>query len=201
MRPTWAADRSDDGLTLIDVLLGTVLSAVLIAALVGGLITYMRGATNTANALAESPQLQLAATVFAGDIQSSTSVDTALTAATCGTGISTAIANVAWIDPGPQPALTDDLVVNVTYYTSTASGTGQITLLRNYCKGTAAVVTRKIVSTIKPTMAPVVSCVGGSCASPAKYQLPLQVCTVDSLTNTCRGDVLSTTLVAERRVP
>src|SRR5688500_4295475 len=97
---TDGTQESEAGMTLIEILMGVVLSGIMIAALVGGIMAYMRGAAATTYLLKETPELQLVATTFGTDVQSAETVTKPATGATpaCGTAGDTTIVDFRWND-------------------------------------------------------------------------------------------------------
>ncbi|MEY2566189.1 MAG: hypothetical protein QOE35_718 [Actinomycetota bacterium] len=92
--------KSDAGFTLIEVLLATVILAVIFGAITEAMVMGLRTSDSTDRRLRESIDAQVLATVFGRDVQSAQTVSTTVDPAPaeqCGTG--TLAVSLRWTDP------------------------------------------------------------------------------------------------------
>lgn len=196
-----AAPDGETGATLIELLIGVVLTGIILIGVTAGAMTYLLAGNTTRYLLSETPELQLASTRFASDVQSSaTVVKPALgTAPSCGTlpagAGSTTLVDFTWTDPRATPATTDDLGVTRVSYTY-APTTNE--LRRAACLGVTLVEETTLVSRMQPAIVPELQCDDG-CFAPGRLDLELNVCTASG--TSCLDDSIPAHLYGVRRLP
>jgi len=191
------------GATLIELLMGIVLTGIVLAAVTGGILVYMGSADRNRNLLNETPELQLTATRFGSDVQSANTIQkpAAGTAPTCGTlpsgSGSTTLVNFGWTDPGTVPATSDDQAVVVSYtYDPVAHQ-----LVRARCRAGSVVEKTTLVNHVQPAQKPDVTCDVSSCDSTTKrVDLSLRACTADSAGTACVDSYIPASFTGVRRM-
>lgn len=196
---------SEAGMTLIEIMLGVVLSGIMIAALVGGIMAYMRGATATTYLLNETPELQLVATHFGTDVQSADTVTKPATGATpaCGTlsgAGGTTIVDLRWNDHLDTTSAAIPVVVSYTYAPTTYE------LRRFACRNGALTDRTTLVTHIEPGQEPALTCDLAACGAgpltPTRVDLALQVCTASTSTPpVCLDPNIPANYTGIRRLP
>lgn len=194
---------AERGTTLIELLMGIVVTGIILGALTGGIMTYLQSANGVRYLLSETPELQLAATRFASDIQSSVTVSTPSAGSTpaCGSlpsgASSTTLVDLSWVDPEALPDTSDDqtVVVSYTYAPTTHE------LQRAACRNGGLVEQATLVSHIQPSQTPQVQCdLSASCSgTPKRLDLAMQVCTANSA-GVCLDSTIPATLTGIRRL-
>jgi len=180
----------ESGSTLIELLMAVVLTGIILGALTGAIMSYFKGAEAIRYVATETPELQLAATRFASDVDSAAAVDTTASL-NCGAAPepgSQTLVKFSWTDPGPNPATTDDHAMTVFY----VYGPTTHKLVRNACKDGSVVQQTTLVSHIKPSATPNV-------VTPAtnQWDLALNVCTANECADAMT--VIPVTLTGVRR--
>ena len=166
-------------------------------------MTYLRSANGVRYLLSETPELQLSATRFASDVQSTATINTPSvgSAPSCGSlpagAGSTTLVNLSWIDPEALPDTSDDQIVVVSYtYAPTTHE-----LHRAACRNGSLSEQTTLISHIQPSQTPQVLCdLSASCSgTPKRLDLALQVCTADSA-GACLDSTIPATLTGIRRL-
>lgn len=190
-------NRSEGGFTLMELLMAVTILGIIVSALAGGLIAYMRVSGETADRLGETPQIQLATTYFASDVQSAERVDVD----TCG-DISGAIRLVSFSWTDPHIGTKADVPTKVSYYSVPPSpGRPQVQIRRLLCEGDDTVGTT-LVNAGNPGIPPTierVECDNTRCERPRQVKLSFDLCTARA-SGECRDDSIPVTLTGVRRV-
>jgi type II secretory pathway pseudopilin PulG len=206
---------SEKGTTLVELLISLVIAGIAVAALATGVLTYLGAANNINYRLNETPDYQVAAAHFGGDVQSSgcpigscSAVIASDTPVTCAPyPATTPLVSFNWTDPGPTPSPSDDQPVNVSYTCDlTPPGAHrQAEIHRVYTIG-GSVQTAKLLSRVNPTFPLQLKCYDSSrtqvtCSSSTvvRVDLALQLCTGDANSN-CLDSPIPATLTGERRL-
>jgi prepilin-type N-terminal cleavage/methylation domain-containing protein len=195
MKPeTGTANDREAGFTLIEVLMGIVLTGIMLGALTGGVLTYMRGAQATTDLLNITPELQIASTYFGSDVQSSEDVTTSPATSACAPAGT--LVKFGWEDFTTRTASTQ---VDVSY--SYDPDTHE--LLRTACKDDVVDDQTTLITHVKPGPPPLVLCdLDASCVAPTprRIDMTMSVCALDA-SNACRGSEIPGTLTGVRRLP
>ena len=189
--------RSETGMTLIELLMGVVISGIMLGALTGAILSYMRSASATSSLMVETGELQVAATNFTTDVQSAERVEKSV--ATCGTVAAgeTAVVEFSWND---YSSTTISTPVKVSYiYTGAENG-----LRRTACRNGVVVGESTPIRHIEPAQAPQLLC-DGSPVDPCpltsrRVDLKFPVCTFNA-SNVCPNAPIPATLTGVRRLP
>jgi hypothetical protein len=192
--------ESQRGATLIELLAGVIVTGIILSALTGAFMTYFRAADGIRYLMNETPELQLAATRFASDVQSAAAVSTTGTTAACGGALAVGWAKVvdlAWNDPGAAVDTTDDRVVAVSY----TYGAATHELRRTACHNGTQVEQKALVTHLAPAGSPTMQCDLASCAgaTPRQVDLGFFVCTTGS-SGACLDSTIPATLTGVRRM-
>lgn len=196
--------NSEAGMTLIEIMLSVVLSGIVIAALVGGIMAYMQGATATTYLLNETPELQLVATHFGTDVQSADTVTKPAAGATpaCGSlsgAGGTTIVDLRWNDHFDTTSAATPVVVSYTYAPATYE------LRRFACRNGALTDQTALVTHVKPLETPDLTCDLAPCGSgptkPTRVDLAFQVCTANAAGNDCLDPYIPANYTGIRRLP
>jgi prepilin-type N-terminal cleavage/methylation domain-containing protein len=199
--------RDETGFTLLELLIAVTILGIIISALAGGIIAYMRVSGETADRLSETPEIQLTAAHFASDVQGADTVQEG--AQVCGTTPPGAVPLVSfsWKDPGTLPVDTSDdrpMSASYVYAAVSTSRRQQIELQRFFCVESLVAQQITLVNLGNPNTPPAVDCMTlrnpSSCGRPGSVNLALHLCTASS-TKECRDDDIAVTLKGERRVP
>lgn len=190
-----AVADNERGATLIELLMGIVLTGLILTGMTGGIITYFKSAQAVQYLLTETPDLQLAATRFATDVQSS-SVVNPTTGTPCG-GVPPAsdaiVAEFQWNDTSTTTAGSGPLIrVTYTYRASAHE------LRRNACKAGVVQQQTVLVDHVDPSAA------GQPNLQPInskQFDLGLQVCTVRDTDSSphCLDSAIPATFTGVRR--
>jgi len=195
-------NRSEGGFTLMELLMAVTILGIIISALAGGLIAYMRVSGETADRLGETPQIQVASTYFASDVQSAERVraDEFLCG---GAADGRLLVSLNWTDPHPDPS--DDVPVNVSYVSAVVTSTNQeqVEIRRLSCKGNQPDPQRTtLVKSGNPGVTPRIICDEDElsrCENPRRVDLVFDLCTARA-SGECRDDdPIPVTLTGVRR--
>lgn len=156
---TW---RSDDGFTLPELLVAVVILGVISSALTGAIITGLNVTDGTSARVKESTDAQLASAFFAWDVQSSTTVATALHPDCAVAAGASPIVSFSWEDPA-EPAVPRVAV----WFTQTVDGERHLS--RRFCEGGSG--TTVTVSRALGPDGPVLTCSGGCSGTPVRVEM------------------------------
>jgi type II secretory pathway component PulJ len=191
-------------MTLIEILMGIVLSGIVLAALVGGIMAYMRGADAMTNLLNETPELQLVATTFGTDVQSAETVTVPSGAPTCLPPAVTAtkIVDFEWHD---HLTTTDTgTVVDVSYAYSDATHQLSRFVCRNHVfSDQTNLLTHVQPDAVNVAQKPAATCDLGACSNPQprRVDLTVYVCTADRTGAACADPAIPAQYTGVRRLP
>ena len=159
--------RGEGGFTLAELLISTVILAVIFAAITEGMIVGLRTTDSTDQRLRESVDAQIVSVYFGRDVQAAQQVTTGVVDTTCSSQVS--VVSFSWPDPvntastkrasyvvGPPPVSGDERVLTRWYCDS--SGTAQKQVAR-YLAGAGTPVT--------------VTCSGSCAGSPSAVTMTL----------------------------
>jgi prepilin-type N-terminal cleavage/methylation domain-containing protein len=204
---------ADDGFTLIELVVTVAIVGIIVAALIGIVISYLKTSVSAEGRLTESHDVQFASAYWQRDVASigvrSTTYDptdtvhsfpllTSVTKngslATCTLPSGTAVVTLAW----SQYDVTDPdhpNTVTVSYVASPSGSRYQLT--RRRCTGSAITSTVKVANnlTALPTVSCDVSCTGAGSAVPTIVTMALSVNDPQGLSSS----VYTSTLTGERR--
>jgi len=199
--------EGEQGATLIELLMGIVLMGLVLVGLTAGILTYVRSADTNRYLLSETPELQLVATRFGSDVQSSDSIfTTSGSSPKCGTlpagAGSTTVVDFTWRDPLTTPSTSDDVDVLVSY--TFAPTTHE--LRRARCAGSSTnvveqtVLARHIAPSTVVTPAPAATCNVGSCDTTTRQvDLAFYICTANDAGTACLDTAIPGTATGIRR--
>jgi prepilin-type N-terminal cleavage/methylation domain-containing protein len=199
------ARPDDDGFTLIELVIATMVLGVIMSTIVLSLVLFLTTTGETTERLAESPEAQIASVYLTRDAQSAEVTDK-----TCGSPWSgaTLLVSFGWRDQGALTALSDNRAFVVSYVVATAAGNPSQKELRRYqCVAPlttpAATVSSiatatdqtTIVALIDPSITPTAS------TSADVVSVAFGICTAKSGSPTCNnGTSLPFVLSVNRRI-
>lgn len=120
----------DDGFTLVELLLASVIGSIIIGVIAAALIVSLKNIDGTSGRLSDSHDAQIAQDYFTTDAQSSDLVDTSATDTTCG-GASPLL-RFRWTSRSTNPPSDYEVV---SYRLASVSGESQ--LIRQTCSSTS----------------------------------------------------------------
>jgi Tfp pilus assembly protein PilE len=122
--------RSDDGFTLVELLLTSLILPIVIGAIVLALTSLLLFQGSVANRTSDASDAQAVASFYEQDVQSALYITTSSSATQCGTG--TQLLGLEWA-PNPQTGIYQSIVS----YTETTNATSH-SLVRQYCASGAS---------------------------------------------------------------
>jgi hypothetical protein len=181
--------------------MGVVLTGIMLVALTAGAMAYMYGARATTYLLNETPELQLVATNFGTDVQSSETVATP-GVPVCGGSLppgGAAVVDFSWRD---YTSTTASALVTVSYIHVDVSNTHE--LRRVACRNGIVERQTTLASHIEPAQPPQLLC-NPTCSAtpttPTRVDLGLQVCTAKpSPSVLCADDSIPANFTGVRRL-
>jgi hypothetical protein len=178
--------RGEEGVTLADLLIAIVITAIIITPIAGAIFVSLHTSGAAQNRIQESARANLIASYFGTDVQNTTNVaiNAPETTAACGSGGAGAMASVGLL-------LTTGSASSVSYYRGT--GVNQNVLYRRTCNGAAA--SRSVVLSRNLSGAPSFACIP-DCTSVGWRSITATVIQADAL----NPGSFTTTVQGARRV-
>jgi prepilin-type N-terminal cleavage/methylation domain-containing protein len=200
MNRVLARIRDEGGMTLIELMIAVSLLGVVMGPILGSFLISMLETTATRDRISDSSGAQAVSSFLIPDIQSAKAVSpgpttTCLPAALAGATVHLVL---AWDDPSDPADATKSTTVT---YASVANGSGQRTLHRASCTGSAQETTR-LASNMAASNGFAATCDGAACSSAATPRRVVASLTLESLdpqSNSSYG-ALTFDIKATRRV-
>lgn len=207
LRERLRSARGDEGLTLPELVITVAIMGIVMTALVGVVISYLRNTVDSQSRLTESQDVQFVATYWQRDVASigvrsydaSTKTfplqQSVNVAPSCALPAGTPVVTLAWSEYGSGDSTATPTRMTVTYL---AQASGSVyNLLRVRCNGATVKSTVQVAHSLNavPTVSCDVACTGSGSNVPAVVKLDLSVLDPEG-----RGTVAYTaTLSGERR--
>jgi hypothetical protein len=152
--------RGEDGITLSELLIAMVITAIIVVPLAGAMFVGLRSSMTAQNRVEESAAANILSSYFGPDVQNTVAVATGVAepASACGGGALGSVGLLLTTEFAPN---TTTPVASVAYYRG--SGADQTTLYRRVCAGAAASAATPVIRNLAaaPTFSCAPDCGGG----------------------------------------